>query len=104
MKFYLFLSAMLILDLTGIVAVKFWGIKNNNLYLLLGILAYAASAVPLAYSVKYEGAAITNIMWVALSAVCMTIIGYYGFKEIITPLQFIGIGIILIGLIIVQIK
>ncbi len=104
MKFYLLLTALLIFDLIGLSLAKIWSIKLTPVYLIMTIICYAIMAIFLAFSFKYEGAAITNIIWVSLSAIGMTAIGYFIFHENITTLQFIGIGVIMIGLIIIRLK
>lgn len=104
MNFYLLIILLSLSDLVGISMAKYWHLKHNNLYLLASILSFAAAAVFLALSLKYEGAAIVNIIWVALSAILITFVGYFVFKEPIAIHQFIGIFVILIGLIIIQWK
>ncbi len=104
MNFYLLLTALLIFDLMGLSLAKIWSIKLMPIYLILTVISYAIMAVFLTLSLKYEGVAITNIIWVSLSAISMTAIGYFVFNESITTLQFVGIGIIIIGLVIIQIK
>ena len=53
-------------------------------------------------ALDYEGSAITNIIWIALSAILVTTMGYFIFKEHITGLQFMGILIVLIGVILIN--
>ena len=57
----------------------------------------------LAGSLKYEGMAIANILWISLSVILATILGYFVFKEDISLLQLAGIGIITVGLIMITI-
>jgi len=102
--FYLYLFAMLMFDLFGLTMAKYWQINHHILYFICSIVSYAIMAVFLILALKYEGVAITNIIWVALSAVGMTLVGFYLFKEPIVFRQLIGIIIIIIGIIIVQWK
>ncbi|MBT4121124.1 MAG: EamA family transporter [Candidatus Magasanikbacteria bacterium] len=104
MNFYLLLAALLVFDLIGLSLAKIWSIKPTPAYLILTVISYAIMAVFLTFSLKYEGVAITNIIWVALSIIGMTLIGYFVFNESITALQFAGIGIIIIGITLIQIK
>jgi len=102
MKFYLYIAALAVFDLTAVVAVKFWYLKNQIGYLVAGMLAFAITAIFMGLALKYQGVAIVNVIWVALSVITTTIAGYYFFKEPIAPYQFIGIVIVIIGLIIVE--
>lgn len=104
MKFYLLLTAILMFDLIGMSLAKIWSIKSTPIYLILTTISFGIAAIFMAFSFKYQGAAITNILWVALSAIGMTVIGYFAFHENITTLQFVGIAIIIIGLITIQLK
>lgn len=102
--FYLNLLALLVLDLLGLSLAKLWQLHGQPAYLALCVLMYSVAAIFLALTLKFQGAAITNIIWVALSAIGMTIIGYYVFHEPITLWQFVGIGIIIFGLAVIQWK
>lgn len=104
MKFYLYLVGMVAFDLLALVSIKYWYLRNNLVYLLIGMVSFSVTALFLGLSLKYEGVAIANIIWVALSAILSTIIGYYFFKESIVLHQFIGIAIIIVGLIVIQWK
>jgi len=100
--FFLYIATLAVFDLAAIILIKFWHLKGNIAYLLGGILSFAVTAFVMGLSLKYEGVAIVNILWVALSTILVTIVGYYFFKEPIALRQFIGIAIIIVGLIIVE--
>ena len=100
--FYLYIIALSVFDLVAVTAIKLWHLKQNAVFLVIGMSSFAITAVFMGLSLKYEGLAIVNIIWVAISTILVTIIGYYFFKEPIALRQFIGIAVILIGLIIVQ--
>jgi multidrug transporter EmrE-like cation transporter len=91
-------------DLLGLTMAKLWYLKNNPIYMAIGMLSFALATLAIGFSLKYQGLAIINIIWMALSAITVTIAGYYFFKEPIAPYQFVGIFIILIGLTIIQWK
>ena len=104
MKFYLYLIGLVIFDLLALISIKYWYLKNSIIYLIIGMFSFSITALFLGLSLKYEGVAIANIIWVALSAILSTIIGYYLFKEPIALHQFIGIAIIIMGLVVIQWK
>ncbi len=103
-KFYIYISLLAILDLIAIMSAKYWNVKGNLFYLLISIFCFALVAVFFALSLRYEGAVIVNIIWVALSTILVGIFGYLLFKETITPLQIVGIFVIILGIVLIEIK
>lgn len=102
--YYWYLAGLAILDLVGLTSAKFWYLKGHFFYLAISMACFALAAVMIAFSLRYQGVAIVNIIWMALSAILVTVAGYLIFKEPIALYQFIGILIILFGLIVVQWK
>jgi multidrug transporter EmrE-like cation transporter len=96
--------AITILDVLGVICGKFYSINKNNLLLAATCLFFGAAGFVFAKSLKYEGMAITNVLWIALSVLFTTIIGYFFFKEEITSIQFIGIAGIMVGLVLINLK
>lgn len=94
MKFYLYLIGLVIFDLLALISIKYWYLKNNLAYLIIGMVSFSITALFLGLSLKYEGVAIANIIWVALSAILSTIIGYYLFKEPIALHQLSGLPLL----------
>ena len=52
-----------LLDLAGVFSAKFYSINKNPGFLLLTALLFGGARFVFAKSLKYEGAAITNILW-----------------------------------------
>lgn len=90
------------LDLFGVLAAKYWSITKNPWLLLVTSLLFAGAGFFFARSLRFEGVAIVNIVWITISVVLVTLIGYFFFKEQITPRQLAGIFAILIGLVLVN--
>ena len=102
--FFYHIAAITILDIAGNLAAKYYMLGKNPLYLGLTFLLFGSAGFVFAKSLKYEGMAITNVLWVALSVIFVTLIGYLYFKENISALQMTGIVVIMIGLIMVNLK
>jgi small multidrug resistance pump len=102
--FVLYVTIVALLDAMAIVSAKYWQITKQLPFLVTTVLAFAFAGFFFARSLQYEGMAITNIIWMALSTLCITSIGYFLFKETITTLQFIGIATIVVGLILINLK
>lgn len=97
-----FLAHILIitgLDVLGVLAAKMWYIHRNPWFILLTVLLFGGAGFVFARSLRFEGMAIANILWIALSIIAVTLIGFFGFKEEITTLQWAGIGLIATGLV-----
>jgi multidrug transporter EmrE-like cation transporter len=102
--FVIHIAIITLLDLAGTLCAKFYSINKNSLLLIATFLFFGGAGYAFARSLKYEGMAITNILWTALSVTLVTITGYFAFKEEITYLQLIGIGIIIMGLVLINLK
>ncbi len=103
-KFYLLIAAMNIFDLIAVMCAKLWNTNKNPIFLALTALFFCGAGLFFALSLKYEGVAITNILWISISVILITLVGYFFFKENITTLQFIGIALITTGLVLVNLK
>lgn len=65
---------------------------------------FGAAGILFCFSLKYQGIAIANIVWIAASAILVAIAGIFFFKENVTPIQITGIIILIIGLILINLK
>ncbi len=102
--FILHILAITALDVLGSLSAKMWSIHKDPLYLLGTFLLFGGAGFIFAHSLRYEGMAIANVLWIALSIIIITAIGYFFFKEEISALQGAGILIITIGLIMINMK
>lgn len=102
--FILHIAIITLLDLAGVLCAKFYSINKDPLLLIATFILFGGAGYVFAKSLKYEGMAITNVLWIALSVIAVTIVGYFAFKEDITHIQFVGIGVIMVGLILVNLK
>ena len=91
-------------EIIGIVIAKKWNLNDNPVYLLATISLFGLVGFLFANSLKYEGMAIMNILWISFSVIIITFVGYFVFKENISLTQLAGIGIIVIGLFMVRFK
>lgn len=102
--FIYYIAVITLLDLAGTLTAKFYILSKNPLLLAATALLFGAAGFTFALSLKYEGMAITNVLWISLSIIIVTFIGYFGFKENIAPIQLAGIFVILVGLILINLK
>jgi len=102
--FYLFISSVVVLDLAAVLLAKLWSIHRSPWFMVGSVVCFALIGVSFPLSLKFEGMALANIMWVAFSAIVIALIGYFFFKEVIAPIQIVGILIIVVGLVFVNLK
>ncbi|PIR55362.1 hypothetical protein COU74_01455 [Candidatus Peregrinibacteria bacterium CG10_big_fil_rev_8_21_14_0_10_36_19] len=103
-KFILYIALINLMDLIAIISAKYYNITQKQIFLYLTILFFGGAGYFFAKSLKFEGMAITNILWIAISVILISIIGYFFFKEEITPIQIAGIITITTGLVLINLK
>jgi drug/metabolite transporter (DMT)-like permease len=69
--------------------------------LALGILLYVAVAVVYGESLRYGEVTISNAMWQCLALLIVTIVGVFLFKDRPSVGQWVGLGIVTAGFVIV---
>jgi len=103
-RFYIYIAIINTLDLLAILAGKMWSLTHKPLYIIACSLGFAGAGFFFALSLKYEGSAITNAIWIGISVILVTAMGYFLFKEQISGWQFLGIASILLGLVLVNVR
>ncbi len=103
-RFYLYIAAINTLDLLAILSAKMWHITGKPYYLVGTALGFAMAGIFFALSLKYEGMAVTNVLWIAISVILVAAMGYFVFKEHITSLQLVGMGCVILGIVFLNIR
>lgn len=103
-RFYLYIAAINTLDLLAILSAKMWHVTGKPYYLVGTALGFAMAGIFFALSLKYEGMAITNVLWIAISVILVAAMGYFVFKEHITSWQFVGMGCVILGIVFLNIR
>ncbi len=92
-----FLSALT--TLFGDITAKVWADKNNHAFFALTILFYLAASVTFPLALKFGKLSVINAFASVIIVVLTTLAGIFLFKEKLAPLQFIGIGLGIIAII-----
>ncbi len=100
--FYVFISFCIIIDCIASILLKLWAVNPRPYLLVLGILGFASTGLFFALSMHYKGLAIANIFWIGMSAVVLTMAAYFLFKESLTTVDFIGIALVITGIILLN--
>lgn len=102
MQFWLLMSAVAVLDVLGISLGKAYTLSQKPWLFVGAVISYTFMGALLVMTLHYKGLAIANILWASFTVIAATMIAYFYFKESITPVQFIGIGLTLIGILLVN--
>jgi len=103
-KFYLLIAVIVFFDLLAVLAGKIYSITDKPIYIALTALGFGLAGVFFALSLKYEEVAIVNVIWIALSIILVAMMGLFIFKEHISALQYFAMGLILFGVVLINIK
>ena len=98
---WIFILATAILDVFSSILIKEWTLHGKLYDLVFGTIALAISGVAFAFSMKYFGLAISNILWNSFSTIFLAIVAVLIFHEKLTPIQMAGILVIVVGVVLV---
>jgi len=102
--FIVHIAIITILDIAGSLCAKYYSIHKHPSLLVATFILFGTAGYVFAKSLSYEGLAITNVLWITLSILFITIISYFAFNEEISHIQILGIVIIMVGLILINWK
>jgi len=105
LKFIFFglIALAVILEVVGDVFFKKWSIDNKNILLYLGLLIYFIGTLFWAVSLKYEYLSKAISIFTILNLIIITLIGVIYFKEDLSLINKVGIGIGILGVILIEI-
>lgn len=104
MQFWIYLVLVLITDALAIILSKYYSLSQNKWYLVFAVLAFAFTGLFFCLSLNYKGMALANILWSAFASLLISFIGVTFFKEELATVQLVGIGVIVVGLALVNSK
>ena len=100
----LYIVLIEIFDLFAVYFGKMYSITDKWFYVALCSIAWGVSGIFFCVSLKYEGAAIVNILWISVSTIAATSLGVLYFKEDISGFQYVAMGVILLGIVLLFVK
>lgn len=100
---YLLLSLIILIAIAECVGQSclrsFYNNPNRIGLVLLGVLFYSIVCVLLVMSYKYKGMGLVNVLWSGLSVLVIVSTGMLFFNEKITRLDWLGIALIIGGMV-----
>jgi spermidine export protein MdtJ len=97
-----FLFAGGILLTLGDIALKKWAVTDKYVFYWLGLFLYLVGIVFFSYTLREKNLAIANIILVTVNIISLTCVSYFYFDEKLTLVQFIGILLSLVGVILLE--
>ena len=97
----IYLGLIAIFDLAAVYFGKMYNLTGKVPFMLLCALFLGGTGIFFSLSLKYGEMAIVNVLWISISIVLATLLGVFYFKEQISLLQYVGMGFILIGMILI---
>lgn len=101
---YLLTLVSALTSILGNVTAKFWADGNQPSWFIVTIVAFTASTVSYAYSLRYGHFTTINALFYAVVPIITAIFGYVLFKDKLTTLQLIGFLFGLVSIILLTVE
>jgi len=96
---YIFILIVLLCETSAMSFLKAYSLSGSFLALGAGFACYFLVCVFFEFSLRYEGMGMVNILWSAFSVIFVVVTGVLLFGEKISPIQMLGIGFVITGVI-----
>ena len=101
--FLALILAVVAFEVAGDILFKKWAMENQNSFLIIGLVVYFIGTIFWALSLKYEGLAKAISVVTVLNLVIVALVGIIVFKEDLSLINKIGIGLGVASVILVEI-
>lgn len=98
---YLFLGGILLT--LGDIALKKWAITDKYHYYGIGLLMYVIGIIFFSLTLREKNLAVANTILVTVNLITLALVSYFYFDEKLTLIQFAGITLSTIGVILLEI-
>ena len=100
--FWFYLASCLVFDMMGLSFAKKYVLTHHWGFFIATLVAFLLVGFFFLQMMRYEDMGIANTIWAALSLIISVILGFLIFHEKISTLQFAGIFLCLIGIVLIQ--
>ncbi|MFP4561076.1 MAG: DMT family transporter [Thiohalorhabdus sp.] len=97
MQGWSFLVAAIVLEVAGTTCLKLSDGLTRLIPTLLMLVLYGVSLVCLAMAVKRIEIGVAYAVWAGMGTALIAVIGFVFFREVVTPLKIVSIGLIILG-------
>ena len=84
--------------------IKYYHVTERLPFILLAFVLYGCVAYLLSLAYDYKGVGLVNVLWSGMTVLMMLAIGIFGFHEQIHIHDWIGIFLIVLGMIVININ
>jgi multidrug transporter EmrE-like cation transporter len=84
-------------DVVSSIFIKEWTLNNKLFGLIIGVVCLAISGISFAFSMKYFGLAVSNVLWNSFSTIFLAAVAIFFFHEKLAPVQIAGIFVVVLG-------
>ena len=100
--FLLLIGVTSVFDVVAAVMLRAWAGNEHLPLLVAGVVGFALAGLAFAFSMKYEGLAVANVIWIGASVVLVSLAGIWVFGERLVPSQMAGIVLVVVGILMVE--
>jgi multidrug transporter EmrE-like cation transporter len=91
------------LEIIADILLKKWSIENRNILFILGIILYFSGGIIWAFSLKYDYLSRAISIFSILNFIIIVLVGVLYFKEDLSLINKIGIGLGILSVILIEI-
>jgi len=99
MVYWFYLILAIIFEVIGTTSMKLSDGFTKTLPSILMFVFYILSLTALTFALKKFDVSTAYAIWSGLGTALITVVGFYLFKESLTPMKIVSIGLIIIGVI-----
>jgi len=101
--FLLLIGSAVILEVVADLFFKKWALSNRQVLFVAGLLVYFVGTVFWAFSLKYELLSRAGVVFTVVNMIVLTLVGILVFKENLSLVNKIGIGLGVLSVILIEI-
>ena len=96
--FVLLIGIIAVLDVVASVLLRIWAGNDRPLLLVLGVAGFSLAGLAFAFSMKFQGLAVANVIWIGASIILVTLMSIFAFHEHLSSRQIAGMALVIAGL------
>jgi len=89
--FIFLILAVALLEIGGDILFKEWVIRNDTLFIILGVILYMLATIVWAFSLKFQNLSKAVVIFAVLTLIVGVLVGVFIYKEDMSLLQILGV-------------
>lgn len=100
----LFVLVAVGISVAGDIFAKTWALNKRLLFAIIALLLYTISSVLWLFWLEYVRLSIAVNWWIGFGIILTALAGIFYFHEKVTPVELIAMGLIIIGVLILNVQ